>query len=150
MPLACSNLGVQRLFSSFARGAPGVGLLLMRVVAGTTLLSRAAGALPSDTPLASIGLSLLILVSALLLLVGLWTPVGGVLAAIAAAWHGWSNPSGPSADILLGSLGIALALIGPGAWSVDARLFGWKRLDIQNGDSTVSTPSDAGDDSTPF
>jgi putative oxidoreductase len=32
----------------------------------------------------------------------------------------------------LGALGAALALLGPGAWSVDARLFGWKRLDIRS------------------
>jgi hypothetical protein len=25
-----------------------------------------------------------------------------------------------------------LALLGPGAWSIDARLFGWRRIDVQN------------------
>ena len=29
---------------------------------------------------------------------------------------------------MLGTLGVALALLGPGGWSVDARLFGWKRI----------------------
>ena len=31
---------------------------------------------------------------------------------------------------LLGALGAALAMLGPGAWSVDARLFGRKRIQI--------------------
>jgi putative oxidoreductase len=38
----------------------------------------------------------------------------------------------PSIYILLSSMGAALALLGPGAWSVDARLFGWKRINIQD------------------
>jgi hypothetical protein len=37
----------------------------------------------------------------------------------------------PWTGILLGTLGAALALLGPGAWSVDARRFGWKRMDIR-------------------
>jgi hypothetical protein len=32
--------------------------------------------------------------------------------------------------ILLGTLGAALAMLGPGAWSIDARLFGWKRVEL--------------------
>jgi hypothetical protein len=32
--------------------------------------------------------------------------------------------------ILLGTLGAALAMLGPGAWSIDARLFGRKYIDI--------------------
>jgi hypothetical protein len=34
--------------------------------------------------------------------------------------------------MLLGTLGAALALLGPGGCSVDARLFGWKRIDIRD------------------
>jgi hypothetical protein len=34
--------------------------------------------------------------------------------------------------VLLMTLGICLSLLGPGAWSVDARLFGWRRIDIHD------------------
>ena len=52
-----------------------------------------------------------------------------VFVAVLGLWHAVSQPGDPWASILLGTLGGALALLGPGAWSVDARLFGWKRID---------------------
>jgi hypothetical protein len=32
---------------------------------------------------------------------------------------------------LSAAIGAGLALVGPGAWSLDAWLFGWKRIDIE-------------------
>ncbi len=68
----------------------------------------------------------------LLLLAGLWTPIAGTIAAVIAVWHAFSQPGDPWSCIMLGTLGAALALLGPGGWSVDARLFGWKRIDIRD------------------
>jgi uncharacterized membrane protein YphA (DoxX/SURF4 family) len=68
--------------------------------------------------------------SAMLLLLGLWTPVAGVLMAVAELCLAYSHPIDPWMHILLGTLGAALAMLGPGAWSVDARLFGRKRIQI--------------------
>jgi uncharacterized membrane protein YphA (DoxX/SURF4 family) len=68
--------------------------------------------------------------AAALLLVGLWTPLVGVLMALAELCIAFSYPADPWKHILLGALGIALAMLGPGAWSVDARLFGRKRIQI--------------------
>lgn len=116
----------------------------MRVTASTCLVLYAAGALLSDATTASMGFALLSLAAGLLLLVGLWTPVAGVLAATAAGWHGVALPLDVRADALLGMLGIALVLLGPGAWSVDARLFGWKRLEIHNGSGADSKPGSGG------
>jgi hypothetical protein len=31
--------------------------------------------------------------------------------------------------LLLGTAGAALTMLGPGLWSIDARLFGWKRIE---------------------
>jgi uncharacterized membrane protein YphA (DoxX/SURF4 family) len=68
----------------------------------------------------------------ILLLIGLWTPIAGTLVAIIELWATFSPPGDPWAPILLGTLGAALALLGPGAWSIDARLFGWKRIPIRD------------------
>jgi uncharacterized membrane protein YphA (DoxX/SURF4 family) len=67
-----------------------------------------------------------------LLLLGLWTPIAGILTAFFELRNVFSRCDSPWTCILLGTLGVALAMIGPGAFSVDARLFGWKRIDPQH------------------
>ena len=64
----------------------------------------------------------------LLILGGLWTPVAGVLAGIVEVCIGLSQPGTQSSALFLATLGISLAMIGPGAWSIDARLYGRKQL----------------------
>jgi uncharacterized membrane protein YphA (DoxX/SURF4 family) len=64
----------------------------------------------------------------LLILGGLWTPLAGVLAGIVEVWIGLSQPGIQSSALILATLGISLAMIGPGAWSIDARLYGRKQL----------------------
>ena len=120
----------------------------MRLAASISLALQATADLLSGVPslsAVSMALSLLALTTALLLLAGLWTPVAGVLAAVAAGWHGVHAASGLEFNILLGVLGIALALLGPGAWSVDARMFGWKRLEFQNETAGDSEPGNGTD-----
>jgi len=119
---------VRRLFSTFAHGAPGVGLLLLRLAVGIALASHAVMALRSVPPVGPTVLNVLTGVVGILLLVGLWTPVAGTLLAVLASLSAVMHPADPWNCIFLGTLGAALALVGPGAWSVDAYLFGWKRI----------------------
>jgi len=75
-------------------------------------------------------LALLGIVLGLLALVGLWTPITGALLAAMELWKIFLLPGNLWIYILLATLGAALALLGPGAWSVDAHLFGWRRIRI--------------------
>jgi uncharacterized membrane protein YphA (DoxX/SURF4 family) len=120
---------LQRLFSTFPEGWPGTGLVFLRAVAAIPCVQQGiAGLLTSRLP-ALVILQLVTAGAAALLLVGLWTPVVGVLIAVAELCQAFFSAD-PSLHIMLAALGAALAMLGPGAWSVDARLFGRKRIKI--------------------
>ena len=63
-----------------------------------------------------------------LLLVGLWTPAAGGVATIVETWIAFADPGNPWMPLGLAVLGASLAMIGPGAWSFDARIFGRKQF----------------------
>jgi uncharacterized membrane protein YphA (DoxX/SURF4 family) len=113
------------------------------------MLADAIAALALRTPTTSTVLGLVSLVTGVLLLLGLWTPAAAVGAAAIGIWHAVSGPSNPSLYLLLALLGAALALLGPGGWSIDARLFGWKRLEIRNGGSNTQTTREDKTDAPP-
>src|ERR1700686_2415957 len=101
----------------------------MRLVAGITLVSRGILGLWGEPQFQRAILQILSTGAGILLLAGLWTPIAGILAAVIELWHAFSQPGDTLTHIMLATLAIALVLVGPGAWSVDARLFGWKRID---------------------
>jgi uncharacterized membrane protein YphA (DoxX/SURF4 family) len=70
----------------------------------------------------------------LLLLFGSWTALAGVMVAIIESVIALSHNADPWVSVLLASVGLALALLGPGTWSLDARRFGWKRIEIRRPD----------------
>jgi putative oxidoreductase len=122
---------VRRLFSSFARGWPGVGLLLLRVAAGGSLVARSILVFSSNTSTLGTGFfQLFVATAGLLLIAGLWTPVVATVMVLLELWRIIFRHGDPASEILLCTLALAIALLGPGAWSIDARLFGWKRIEI--------------------
>jgi putative oxidoreductase len=101
----------------------------MRLVVGIAVVLHGVPALRGGLPITSVIVHVLAVGAGLLLFAGLWTPIAGAFVAITALWNTFSQPGDPWPNIMLGTLAAALALLGPGAWSVDARLFGWKRID---------------------
>ena len=101
---------------------------MLRLAVGIALASHAVMTLRIDPPVVPTILNALAGIVGILLLVGLWTPVAGTILAILAGLGAVLHPADPWNCIFLGTLGAVLALVGPGAWSVDAYLFGWKRI----------------------
>jgi len=120
---------LRRLFSTFAGGWPGVGLLLQRMLTAALLVWLAAINLTGRSFSPGVVLQILAAFAGLLLLVGLWTPLMGGLVAAIELWIAVTQPGNPWIPILLATLGGTAAMIGPGAWSIDARLFGRKHIE---------------------
>ena len=130
---------VRRLYSTFAGGWPGTGLLLLRLVIGSALAVRAASKLWIDPPLNVTILAVLSIAAGILLIAGLWTPIVGSSVALIEIWKMMMLPGDKWVWLLLGTAGAALAMLGPGAWSIDARLFGWKRIETPPRKSTSNS-----------
>ena len=119
---------MQRLFSTFANGWPGFGLLIQRLLLGTALVYHGIALLRGAHAAEPIVPELIGSVLGLFILAGLWTPAVGALVAVLQAWIALAGVGNGSMAIILAALGGTLAMIGPGAWSVDARLFGRKYI----------------------
>jgi|SRR5580658_3995611 putative oxidoreductase len=128
-----SGYALQRLFSTFPNSSPGVGLLLLRLCLGIPLIYFGSGVL-SGKPSITFAQDLIAAAGGIFLLPGLWTPAMGALIALDEVWIALSRyssqPEKTWIHIYLAILAISVAMLGPGAWSIDARLFGRKRFDI--------------------
>jgi putative oxidoreductase len=102
----------------------------MRLVVGSALVVRASLRLSSDLPPLNVTIpAVLLMAGGILLIAGLWTPIVGTSIAMIEIWKMLTLSGDKWVWLLLGTAGAALAMLGPGLWSVDARLFGWKRIE---------------------
>lgn len=118
---------MQRLFSTFPGGLPGAGLVLLRAAAAIPLAYAVLLTVASSPPAI---LDVVIAGAAILLLIGLWTPLAGTLIAVAELGLAVVHPADPWTYVHFATMGAALAMLGPGGCSVDARLFGRKQIHI--------------------
>ena len=118
---------MQRLFSTFPGGLPGAGLLLLRAAIAIPLVYEGVLTVASSSP------AILEVVSAgaaILLLIGVWTPLAGALIAVAELGLAVLYPANSWMYVHFATMGAALAMLGPGGCSLDARLFGRKQIQI--------------------
>jgi putative oxidoreductase len=102
----------------------GVGAALIYL--GTSRLFGTPGAPVTPVP------DLIGAAGGIFLIAGLWTPAVGALIALDESWIAFSlnsaQPDSRLIHIFLAVLAAGVAMLGPGAWSIDARLFGRKRF----------------------
>jgi uncharacterized membrane protein YphA (DoxX/SURF4 family) len=110
----------------------------LRAAAGSTLAIQ--GIIPvfsgSILSVSALAISILLTLTGVFVLIGFLTPLASPLAALecaaAVVWTTlpWGLLSSHFVIFRLIAMFIAVALIGPGAYSVDAQIFGWKEIVI--------------------
>ena len=118
---------MQRLFSTFPNSWPGVGLLILRFATGLSIATEAH--LASDiAETAGVLAHHVVDGVAVLVWIGLWTPLAAVAGAAIQILIVIVGRRFDLSLLVYAAMGSSLALLGPGAWSFDARLFGRKRI----------------------
>ena len=123
-----SGTSLQRLFSTFADGWPGGGLLVQRLLTGGALVYCAVACAIATPICGAMVADSVAAVAGVLLIAGVWTPIAGAVVAIVEAILALTSPANATLPIFLAVLGATLAMIGPGTWSVDAWVFGRRRI----------------------
>ena len=122
---------MRALNSSYPNSWPGAGLLLLRLTAGLSSAAAAMLHLSAGIILLSEAGLLIQIICASLLVLGLWTPAIGIILGLVEA----CRAATPAAHIdlpgfLRAAIAVCLVMTGPGAWSIDAHVFGRRRIDV--------------------
>ena len=120
---------MQRLFSTFAEGWPGAGLLTQRVLTSTVVVYFGITEVLQNEKSGLSAVYVIAAIAGLFLLLGLWTPLAGITIAIVEVWIFLACSGSSLTPIMLAGLGGTVAMIGPGMWSIDAKLYGRKHLE---------------------
>jgi uncharacterized membrane protein YphA (DoxX/SURF4 family) len=148
---------VDKLYSRFPAGRVGLALLLLRLVDGLGLMGEGirlftpAGISSEQTSVLLLGVVLM--ASAIMLILGLRTGLAASAAAfctIGTAAYDSRHVNWLSTDLdawlvlfaLVFVLSSSLALLGPGAYSLDARLSGWRMIRLASRKANRPTTSD--------
>lgn len=137
---ASGRNALQRLYSTFPGGRPGIGLLLLRAMVGLTATAEGIFYLsgPSSSSSTNWLLGAVLITSGGALVAGFVTPYAALLVGLCflgtvLSW--FPAPSSGLHDARQVAFGMmitaaALALLGPGAFSLDGRLFGRREIVI--------------------
>jgi hypothetical protein len=114
---------MQRLFGTFPNRGAGLALLILRLAVAAVLVS---GARFCPGPEAEV-LLVLSRIAAILIMVGWYTPLAAVSAALVSLCSFWVCRE-LGLNVLMIAILVAIGLLGAGAYSIDARLYGRRRL----------------------
>jgi len=124
----------------FPDGSHGAGLLLLRVAGGAVLITEGVAYLGDKDDLGLLALVVFSVscVVGLLLLIGFLSRLVALVAAVIGvgilfAWFPKVNaaqPVTPMTAALFAVIALAVICLGPGAYSLDARLFGRREIII--------------------
>jgi len=132
--LAYSGNGnlLQRLYSTFANAGPGKGLFLLRLTLSGFLISDASKIQFERPQSGTVVLALIASAAGVFLCLGLWTPIAGAITAILELCATFLRPDSTWPLLLAAAIGAGLALLGPGSWSIDAQMYGRRRISIED------------------
>ncbi len=138
MRTAAGRRDLHKIFTTFPDGWPALGLLLIRLVVAFSGFEEALNTFGRSDMLnpVSLGMAALTALISAALVLGILTPlmtaVAGLISALHAlplSTHGYGTSSA-AVPGYTAVISVALLLLGPGAISLDARLFGRREIII--------------------